>query len=327
MIINAKWQQRIYKFWSKKTFLNYILLPLSFLYYLAHLINFHVFQRPKNVRPMVVCVGNAILGGAGKTPFAITLAKKIMAMELPVAFITRGYGSIASKKSVATFVNASIHSPSDVGDEALLLARTAPTYVASNRYVAAKAAEDDGAKVIIMDDGLQNNTLYKNYNFLILDENYGLGNGYPLPAGPLREYCKSVYSRADTAVLITQSSKTSSKLKHDIRAVIVAAGRVGDDKSYLAFCGIAHPAKFFKTLKIAGFNVSKTKIFDDHYAYSESDIQDLIKESESKGLRLITTEKDFVKIDPKYHNKVVILPIKLQFEIPEKLMHRLAKLI
>lgn len=319
-----KWQQKIHKFWSKKTCLNDILLPFSFIYYLGHLVNFHILQRPKSVRPMVLCVGNAVVGGAGKTPFAIALANKLIAMGLKVAFITRGYGSIASRGEIATLVKPSMHTSEFVGDEALLLARIAPTYVSSNRHTAAMAAEDDGARVIIMDDGLQNNTLRKNYSFLVLDENYGLGNGYPMPAGPLREPYKTSCAKADTAVLVTQSKETSSNLRHDIKAVITPGKKPEPGQRYFAFCGIANPQKFLETLKLAGFDVAKTEIFYDHYPYTEQDIQNLIEKSDD--LKLITTEKDFTKIDPKYASQIEVLPIELQFEIPESLMYRLVKL-
>lgn len=319
-----KWQQKMHKFWSKKSCLNDFLLPFSFIYYLGHLINFHILQKPKSVKPMVLCVGNAVLGGAGKTPFAIALARKLIAMGLQVAFVTRGYGSVASKRELPTLVKTSLHTADYVGDEALLLARIAPTYVASDRHSAAIAAEDDGARVIIMDDGLQNNSLRKNYSFLLIDESYGLGNGYPLPAGPLREPYKNSRARADTAVLITQSAKTSSNLKHDIKAIITPGKKPEPNKRYFAFCGIANPQKFFDTLKLAGFNVAKTTTFNDHHPYTEQEIQELVEKS--GDLCLITTEKDFTKIDPKYASKIDVLPIELEFEIPDNLKYRLVKL-
>jgi tetraacyldisaccharide 4'-kinase len=312
-------QQGIRRFWSKRSFLNYLLLPLSIIYYFAHLLNFYVFQKPKKVKSIVICIGNVVVGGAGKTPFAIALAQKLMKQGLKIAFITRGYGSSASLIQEATLVDLSIHKASNVGDEAILLAHTAPTYVLKDRYIAACSAARDGAEVIIMDDGLQNNGLYKDYSFLVIDEGYGLGNGYVIPAGPLREPYKNAKNKVNTMVLITQNQNHLKHLsgKYDIIANIVCKKRPKPGQRYFAFCGIANPQKFFDTLTYNGFNIAAFKVFDDHYPYAELDIEGLIKES--KDLQLITTEKDLVKIPDKYRDRIEVLPIELQFDLPKGL--------
>ncbi len=312
------WEQRLREFWNKRSIFNYLLLPVSLLYYLLHLLNFHLLQSPKKVTPLVICVGNITVGGSGKTPFALSLAHKIIKMGLKPAFITRGYGSLASKRKVATLVKLPKHSALEVGDEAILLARVAPTYVGGNRYMAALKAERDGFDIIIMDDGLQNNTLQKDYSFLVLDDGYGLGNGYTLPAGPLRELYKNAKVRVDTTVLITQSDKPSKIKKHDITANIVPLKKPKSRQRYFAFCGIGRPDKFFNTLAQAGFDVVDIKVFNDHYAYTLRDIKELIKLAD--GLKLITTEKDFVKIPAAYVHQIEVLPIELQFDIPDKLL-------
>jgi tetraacyldisaccharide 4'-kinase len=335
-------QQKVRKFWSKKTFLNDLLVPFGFIYYLGHLVNFHILQRPQSVRSMVICVGNTVVGGAGKTPFALALGKKIKYMGLKIAYITSGYNSRAAKSDMAILVNRKFHKATDVGDESLLLASVAPTYVHTNRYLAASAAEADGARVIIMDDGLQNNTLRKNYTFLILDDTYKLGNGYPIPAGPLREPYRKACARADAVVLVTNEQKPQKasaklnlknriirtkgrQLKSDFSATLTTNKTAIQGLKYFAFCGIAVPQKFFDTLKRADFNVAKTKVFDDHYEYSEADIEKLIVSA--KNMQLITTEKDIIKIPKKYHNQIDYLPIELTFDMPEELLYRLKNLV
>ncbi|MDF3047226.1 MAG: lpxK [Candidatus Midichloriaceae bacterium] len=335
-------QEKVRKFWSKKTFLNDLLVPFGFIYYLGHLVNFHILQKPQSVRSMVICVGNTVIGGAGKTPFALALGKKLKKMGLKIAYITSGYKSSAAKSPIAILVNPKFHKAADVGDESLLLARVAPTYVNSNRYLAAAAAEADGARVIIMDDGLQNNTLRKNYTFLILDDTYKLGNGYPIPAGPLREPYRKACARADAVVLVTNEQKhqktpdnltlknrttrnNGRQLKSDFLATLTTSKPPIQGCKYFAFCGIAVPQKFFGTLKRADFKIAKTKVFDDHYEYSDADIEKLI--ANANGMQLITTEKDIVKIPQKYHDRIDYLPIELTFNMPEELLYRLKSLV
>src|SRR4051812_1975988 len=139
-------------------------------------------QPGERVAIPVICAGNFVVGGAGKTPFAIELARRLVARGERPAFLTRGYGgSLAGPVAVTP-----AHAAAEVGDEALLLAAHAPTVVARSRIGGARHAERDGASVIVMDDGLQNPSLAKDLSFALVDAEAGIGNGLVLPAGPLR---------------------------------------------------------------------------------------------------------------------------------------------
>jgi len=132
----------------------------------------------------VICVGNLTLGGAGKTPVALSIMQRLQSFGLNAHFLTRGYGG---KLTGPVHVDTNLHSFHDVGDEALILAQTAPTWVSPDRVKGAKSAIETGAQAIVMDDGFQNPSLYKNLSLIVIDGAYGFGNGRVVPAGPLRQ--------------------------------------------------------------------------------------------------------------------------------------------
>ena len=310
------WQIKVRKFWFKRSWLNLLLWPLSKFYDIGHLINYYLLNQPKKVKPFVICVGNVTVGGAGKTLFAITLAKKLISLNYKVAFISRGYASnIDSKKAIA--VDILIHTAHKVGDEPLLLANIAPTYVCINRYKAAQMASSIDPDIIIMDDGLQNNQVHKDYNFLIIDGDYKFGNGYTLPAGPLREPITNAYQKANNIVLIGKKCF----IKHDINATIVCNKTPNTSVQYLAFCSLANPNKFYNTLKQLKFNILATKSFNDHHHYSDQDIENLLKNSNK--YKLITTQKDIVKIPKSLASQIEVLEVGLNFDLPDDLLNKL----
>ena len=145
----------------------------------------------------VICIGNFTAGGGGKTPTAIAVASLLKAMGKNPAFLTRGYGGTA--KGVVRVAGQAAEA---VGDEPLLLAAVAPTFVSADRVAGAKAIEESDADVIVMDDGFQNPTLAKDLSLLVVDGGYGFGNGRVQPAGPLREGVAAGLARADAVVLI-----------------------------------------------------------------------------------------------------------------------------
>jgi len=258
----------IRRFWKKRSMLNYALLPFSLLYWIGHLVTFYIINRPKKVGAYVICVGNAIVGGSGKTPICAVLAKSLNAGGHNVAIITRGY----ARKSISLDV-IKVRKDSDyrdVGDEALILSQYAPTYVSCSKVKAAERAILDGADVVIMDDGYQNNSIHKDFNVLLISAEYGIGNGFILPAGPLRE--------PFSAKVVTLSS-------------------------------ISNPDIFIETVQSLGADIVKSIVYDDHYGYSDSDIEEIIRDSD--GLAIVTTEKDLVKIASKYRSKFMCVKVEM----------------
>lgn len=242
----------------------------------------------------VICCGGATVGGAGKTTIVDYLASRIPGAHI----LTRGYGgySHAIRSVSATDSYAA------VGDEPLLHAATAVTWRCADRSVSAKRAFAAGATVLIMDDGLQNRTLKKTLPLLIVDGNSGFGNGKVLPFGPLREPLADVLEKVHAVILIGQDRFDIAGLLSGILPVFAVSLRQhfgfphGADQPYLAFTGIARPAKFHQTLREIGVIVRETRDFPNHYPYAPKDVLGLIHRAQALGVRLVTTPKDFVRL-------------------------------
>ena len=251
----------------------------------------------------VICVGNLTVGGAGKTPAALTLAQVLIAARERPFFLSRGY---RGRLRGPVRVDPRLHSAADVGDEPLLLARVAPTVVARDRTAGADAARLAGASAIVMDDGFQNPSLAKDLAILVVDGRRGIGNGLVIPAGPLRAPAEAQIARAH-ALVIVGPPELAAPLAEDARRhnAAVFHARLEPDRSaiaalggrkVLAFAGIADPEKFFATLAEAGIAVAERASFGDHHRYTTAEAQTLIKRAEAADLDLLTTEKDLARL-------------------------------
>lgn len=277
----------------------------------------------------VLCVGNFTLGGAGKTPTAIMLVKLLQeAGETPFC-LTRGYGgSIAGPH----LVDAKTDGAAEVGDEALLLARTAPTVVARNRVVGAAFAKAKGASAVVMDDGLQNASLAKDWTIAVIDGQRGIGNACVFPAGPLRAPMAAQLKRCDALLVIGEKDAAQNNTIKDVTTAAAARpifhGRLAPDpaavtalktRKVLAFAGIGNPDKFFATVEQAGIAVHARKAFPDHHRFSAEDAGELIMSAEHDGLTLVTTEKDHARMTgvpvlAALSAKAQVLPVTLVVE-------------
>src|SRR5262245_39790092 len=239
-------------FWSSRRVLSTLLVPAGCVYALA------TRRRLKRAgwRALVpvVCVGNIGIGGAGKTPVALALVALLHAAERNPHFLTRGY---RGREAGPVRVDPARHDARAVGDEPLLLARAAPTWVAKDRAAGARAAVGAGAGCIVMDDGLQNPSLVKDLSLVVVDGGYGFANERVLPAGPLREPIAGGIARADAIVLVGEDA--TGAVRHFAGKPVLAARIVPDEagmrfagKPVVAFCGIGRPEKFFATLKSLG---------------------------------------------------------------------------
>jgi tetraacyldisaccharide 4'-kinase len=245
----------------------------------------------------VLCVGNFTLGGAGKTPTVITLAKMLQAAGQRPFCLSRGYGGSLSGPH---HVDAKADRAAQVGDEALLLARVAPMVIAHDRVAGARTAQTAGANVVIMDDGLQNASLAKDFTLAVIDGRRGIGNGRVFPAGPLRAPLKAQLSHTD-ALLVTGYGAGARDVVAAAPGLPVFHGRLAPDaaavaalkaRKVLAFAGIGDPEKFFDTLATAGVAVAQRKAFADHHRFTAHEAAALIAQAEREGLTLLTTEKD-----------------------------------
>jgi tetraacyldisaccharide 4'-kinase len=277
----------------------------------------------------VLCVGNFTLGGAGKTPLTIWLTKLLAdAGEKPFC-LSRGYGGRATGPNL---VDATAGSAADVGDEALLLARAAPTVVSKDRVAGAQFAAAQGATVIVMDDGLQNASLVKDFTIAAIDAGRGVGNGLVFPAGPLRAPLKAQFAYTDALLAIGEAAAVDAIAKaapglplfHGRLIPDAAAVQELQARKVLAFAGIGNPDKFFATAEQAGIAVAQRRRFGDHYRFSAEDAAALTMDAERDGLTLLTTEKDRARMtgDPalaSFAASVKTLPVTLAVEHAEAL--------
>lgn len=292
--------------------------------------------RPASPPVPVVCIGNLVAGGAGKTPVALALGGMLAASGHAPHFLSRGYGG-GTKGPLR--VDLRRHGADDVGDEALLLARVAPSWVSADRRAGADAAARGGAALVVMDDGHQNATVAKAYSIVVVDGAHGFGNGRLLPAGPLREPVRAGLARADAAVVIGPDERgIGGALPAGLRAL---GGRLAPSggsaeiagKPVVAFAGIARPEKFFATLREIGCRIERAQGFPDHHRFREAEIAALVETARRLGAVAVTTAKDAVRLPPTLRGAVQVLNIAVEWENPaaadaliEEIAHRTADL-
>jgi len=265
----------------------------------------------------VICVGNATMGGTGKTPVAIYLLKSFQRLGINVVGLTRGYGG----QEKGPMPVQSGHTAQDVGDEPLLLARHATVWVSAGRDDGARAARSHGAKVIVMDDGHQNPQLEKTLSLLVVDAELGFGNGCVFPAGPLREKLQPSLERSDAIILMKPSPdyEIDDHLTEQLKGQIVIPAYLAPSEpppkgKLYAFAGIGRPNKFFDSLRRHGGNIVEEVPYADHYKYKDEDIESLFLLASEYDASLITTEKDHVRLPKGYRKGVHTWPVSAVFE-------------
>ncbi|HYC05207.1 MAG TPA: tetraacyldisaccharide 4'-kinase [Azospirillaceae bacterium] len=299
----------------------YALAPLGALYGLAGRLR-QALARPWRAPVPVICVGNLVAGGAGKTPVALAVMERLLARGITAQFLSRGHGgSLEGPLRVAPH-----HTAAEVGDEPLLLADVAPAWISADRAAGARAMVAAGARAIIMDDGFQNPGLAKDLSLLVVDGAVGFGNGMILPAGPLREPVSAGLARAHGLVLVggAQTGLAArlpsalpllrARLEPDAAVVAALAGR-----PVLAFAGIGRPSKFFETCRAAGLRLADMVPFPDHHPYSRAELAALLDRAAALGARPLTTAKDASRLPAELRDHVSVLPVRLVLDDPSAL--------
>ncbi|GGE34362.1 tetraacyldisaccharide 4'-kinase [Agaricicola taiwanensis] len=287
----------------------------------------------------VICVGNPVAGGAGKTPTAMALAVLMTGMKVRPAIVSRGYGgSLQGPVRVDPYA----HGAEAIGDEPLLLARQAATYVAHDRVAGARMAVADGATAVVLDDGFQNPALTKDLSLLVVDGAVGVGNGLCLPAGPLRAPMDDQLRRSDGLIIIGTGAAGDV-----IAATARAAGkpvflaRLAPDREIAArlngrrvigFAGIGRPAKFAATLREVGAEIAAFHALGDHAVPSPSKARAILSQAEQEGALVVATEKDVVKLSTQgelgaLKAATIALPVTLQFEDEARIRDLLGRAI
>ncbi len=293
------------KHWENDGLAAKLLSPASFFY--ARATAKRLTEKGYRPQAKVICIGNVTAGGAGKTPAALAIAAMLQEEGKNVHFITTGFGRKSENIGV---VRVAKQPAEEIGDEPLLLAATAPTWVGENRAELAKAAEKAGADIIIMDDGFQNAEIEKDVSLIVIDGGYGLGNGRVIPAGPLREPFAAALARADGVIIVGKKTKelpefTLPSFKANMELDIPENVK---DEEVVAFCGIGRPDKFFASLKNHNIKVVEELGFPDHHYYNENDFKAIFGIANSHKAVIVTTSKDMVKIPERFRK--IIYPVK-----------------
>lgn len=284
---------------------------------------------PLRLSVPVICVGNVNLGGTGKTPTVIALVQTLSEMGVKAHVVTRGYGG---KLQGPVQVNERAHSADDVGDEPLLLAAFAPVWVSKDRATGGQAAVDAGADIIILDDGLQNPALVKDFTVLVVDAVAKFGNGKVFPSGPLRETVSTGLKRCNMVMAIGPETARAGMEFGSVPVIgaelkALATGMDWQGQRVLAFAGIGRPEKFFETLDAQGAEIVGTQALDDHERLSDSLLVRLEYQANKMGAQLVTTEKDAARLPTDWRTKVLTLPVRLELDAPEQLKTALAEVI
>lgn len=313
--------------WGRADWRAWALWPLSALYGMAAGSRMTTARREK-VAAAVLCVGNLTVGGEGKTPVAIALAKEAKRQKLKVGFLTRGHGG---SRAAPHRVDAARDTAKMVGDEPLLLARHAPTVVAWERAAGARRLIEAGCHFIIMDDGFQSARIHMDYALIVVDARRGLGNGHVIPAGPLRAPLLDQMRHADAVLKVGEGTAADVVVRHAARAGRpVFAARLKPRRAsalkgarVLAFAGIGNPGKFYDTLREIGAEPVLTRSFPDHHPFTQEEVAEMAAEADAKDLRLVTTEKDLVRLKhgpdalQAFATTLDVLPVDAVFEATE----------
>ena len=307
---------KIYKpeFWDKKiSFFSIILFPLSFIFIIF------VFLRKKLIKPIsfkipIICVGNIYIGGTGKTPTSILLANEFSKIGKKPALIRKYYKNHEDEYGMIT-----------KNFKKLIINR--------NRIDSLYGAEKNNFNMAILDDGLQDYKIKKDVSIVCFNSNQLVGNGFVLPAGPLRE---NLLTLKDTDIVIIngeinkkfeeQVLEINNKLKIFYSNYTPMNLHQFKNKKLLALAGIGNPNNFFKLLEENGLKIEKKIIFPDHYKFSKNEIKDILSEAKKLDLEVVMTEKDFFKINKFNLGSVGYLKVILEIKQIEKLISEIGKL-
>jgi tetraacyldisaccharide 4'-kinase len=319
-------------FWGKESGLAAdLLLPIGAAWDAAGRLR-RALARPHRAPVPVICVGNLVAGGTGKTPVVMALADWLAARGTAVHVVTRGYGG---RLAGPVRVDPARHDPAAVGDEALLLAARVPCWIARDRAAGVAAAAKSGAEAILLDDGFQNPTIAKTLALIVVDAAYGFGNGRVMPAGPLREDLRRGLARANGVVLLAAEGEPRTPLPIGIdtgRPIVPAvlapvAGERLAGRRVFAFAGIGRPEKLFATLRGLGAELVGARHFPDHHPFRAGEIGELRRAAARENARLVTTAKDFVRVPVAARGDIEVLEVEIRWPDPAALAGLLAPVV
>ena len=303
------------KFWDKTEFslFSLLLYPITLIIKLFTLLKTFLTKKNQCSIP-VICVGNIYLGGTGKTPLSIEIYSILKDLNMNPAFIRKKYLSFQ--------------------DEVELQKQTGPVYQNKKRIEAIKEAIQNNINIAILDDGFQDFSINKNLSVVCFNENQWIGNGLTIPSGPLRENLSSLKRANLVFINGEKNSDIESKIYNKNKEIKIyytkyKAANINEfkNKNILAFAGIGNPVNFFNLLKKNNINITEEKKFPDHHNYSEKELEDLINKAKEKNSILLTTEKDYFRIDQEYKKNINFLRIKLEIENKDNFVEEIKKIL
>ena len=297
-------------FWKQTNILSLGLLPIS-LIYLCVLKLYQLFSKETFIGVPIICIGNIVVGGSGKTPMVIKL-RKLLNNYNKIFVLTRGYKG-SKKGPLIVSKNSTYH---EVGDESIIHAKYGSTCVSKNKRLGAHLCKKERADLIIMDDGLQSKDLVKKIKILVIDSDYGFGNNLLLPAGPLRDTIGHTISECDFIIVFgnpkdDKFKKIIGKKNLFFAQKITTIKKLRKKKIY-AFSGLGNNENFFNQLKKSKYEIIKFKTFPDHYNYSEDDLENIVNEAEKYKLPIVCTEKDYVKVPKQFKKKIYVAELDIK---------------
>ena len=302
------------RFWQKKiNIYSFLLLPITFIYIFLSLLKKN-FTKKNEFKIPVICIGNIFIGGTGKTPLAIHIAKKLESLDKKPVIIRKFY-----------------HNQSD--EKMLIKKNKINQIIAERRFTALKLAEKK-FNVAIMDDGFQDASIKKDLNIICFNSNQLLGNGYIFPSGPLRESIK-VINKAQLILINGRKSKIFEKKIREINKLARIfyskyiprnIARLKNSK-VLAFAGIGNPENFFNMLKNSGIIIEKKLFFPDHYQFQKQELLRIVNFAKINNLKILTTEKDYLRIKKFKLKEIQFCSIELKIFDEKKLINEIKKIL
>ena len=303
-------------FWDlpKPNFLSYLLIPFSLPIIIRNFL-FQFIRKKQSLNIKTICVGNIYLGGTGKTPLTIKISEILKRLNFKVATVKKNY---PNQK-----------------DEQLLLKQKTSLIIVNSRKDAINMGINEKYDVLLFDDGLQETKIDYNIKLVCFKSKNWIGNGQLLPAGPMREKVSSL--KKFDAVFLNGNSANFKKIEDQIKKInldikifktfykILNIQRYNLESNYLIFSGIGNPSDFKDILLENKFNVVREIVFPDHYDYNLNDLEKIRNTAKNERLKIITTEKDFMKIPEKFKKEIDFLAIDLVVKDEKKLIDLLIK--
>ena len=315
---------KIPSFWKKKSIISFFLLPFSSFYYLGYL-TYRLSKKEVEIGKPVLCVGNLVIGGAGKTPLVIRIRQLLSRDYSKIFVLTRGY---LGKNKGPLIVKKTMHFQ-DVGDESLIHANFGPTCVSKNKVEGAKLCKKNGADLIILDDGLQSINVKKKMSLLVIDSFYGTKNRFIFPSGPLRQPTKDALELCD-AIIILDKNFTKKKYEFVSHKNIYTGYRElkfskNIKSKVIAFSALGNNQNFYESLLDHKIKVDEFISFPDHHKFSIIEIRNIIEKSKKKKLSVVCTRKDYIKVPDQFKKKICVADLNVKINNSETLRQFILK--